>query len=183
MRLFCVTILLTLLSSSAWAAPYKIDVGHSAVLFKVKHFNLGYTFGTFKKFSGVIDEGVSVELSVEATSVDSNVVKRDNHLRGPDFFNVKQFPTIEFKSSKWETSKGGAIIIGALTFHGVTKEVSLKVDKVGSGSDPWGNERVGYYGELTVKRSEFGVTYGIKQGSASDEITLIISLEGARKKG
>ena len=173
------TILSLLLSANVSATPYKVDMGHSAVLFKVKHFNVGYTFGSFKSFKGSLEEGASVELTVDASSVDSNVEKRDSHLKGPDFFNVKQFPEITFKSSKWE----GDTVTGALTFHGVTKEVSLKVEKVGAGADPWGNQRVGYYGELTIKRSDFGVSYGVKEGSASDELTLIISLEGVQKKG
>jgi len=183
MKTLITIALLSLLSASAFGTPFKVDAGHSAVIFKVKHFNLGYTFGSFKTFSGSIEEGKAVELSVEAGSVDSNQAKRDDHLRGPDFFNVKQFPTISFKSSDWEATEGGATLTGTLSFHGVSKEVSLKVEKVGSGNDPWGNERVGYYGELTIKRSEFGVTYGIKEGSVSDEITLMISLEAARKKG
>ena len=173
--------LLSLMSASALATPYKVDVGHSAVLFKVKHFNLGYTFGFFKSFKGEFEDGKSVTLTVDADSVDSNVAKRDDHLKGPDFFNTKQFPEIAFKSTSWESVEGGATIKGQLTFHGVTKEISLKVEKVGTGNDPWGNERVGYYGELTIKRSDFGVTYGIKEGMASDELTLMISLEGARK--
>ena len=65
----------------------------------------------------------------------------------------------------------------------MSKTVTLIVSQVGSGNDPWGNERIGYYGELTIKRSEFGVTYGIKEGTASDAVTLMISLEGARKRG
>jgi polyisoprenoid-binding protein YceI len=170
------------MSSTAVAAPYQIDVGHSSVIFKIKHFNIGYTFGSFSKFKGQIEEGASVELVVDAASVDSQVAKRDDHLRGPDFFNVKQFPEISFKSTRWETTQTGATITGALTFHGVTQEVSLNVEKVGAGTDPWNNERIGYYGELTIKRSDFGVSYGIKEGSASDELTLLISLEGVRKK-
>lgn len=179
MKTIFFTVLGLLLSSNVMASPYKIDTGHSAVLFKVKHFNAGYTFGSFKSFKGTFEEGSSVELTVDANSVDSHVEKRDDHLRGPDFFNVKQFPEIMFKSIKWE----GDTLTGTLTFHGVSKEVSLTVEKVGTGSDPWGNERIGYYGELKIKRSDFGVSYGIKEGSVSDELTLIISLEGVRKKG
>ena len=76
---------------------------------------------------------------------------------------MKQFPEISFKSEKWEASKEGARITGQLSFHGVSKTVTLTVNQVGSGNDPWGNERIGYYGELMIKRSEFGVTYGIKR--------------------
>ena len=183
MRILMTLLLLACSASFASANPYKVDASHSAVLFKVKHMNIGYTFGSFRSFKGSIDDGKSVTLTVDANSVDSQTKKRDDHLRGPDFFNVKQFPEISFKSEKWESTKTGARITGQLSFHGVSKAVTLEVTKVGNGDDPWGNERVGYYGELTIKRSEFGVTYGIKEGSASDEVTLMISLEGARKKG
>lgn len=175
-------LLLFMASSTAFAAPYQVDLGHSAVIFKIKHFNIGYTFGSFTQFKGQIEEGSFVELVVDAASVDSQVAKRDDHLKGPDFFNVKQFPEISFKSNRWEATSTGATITGSLTFHGVTQEVSINVEKVGAGTDPWKNERIGYYGELTVKRSDFGVSYGVKEGSAGDEITLLISLEGVRKK-
>ena len=183
MRLLITLLLISFSASLATANPYKVDIKHSAVLFKVKHFNIGYTFGSFATFKGNFEDGKSVNLTVDANSVNTHIRKRDDHLRGPDFFNAKQFPEISFKSEKWEASKEGARITGQLSFHGVSKTVTLTVSQVGSGNDPWGNERIGYYGELTIKRSEFGVTYGIKEGTASDEVTLMISLEGARKKG
>ena len=182
MRVLLTAICLTLLTSPVFAQPYKVDVSHSSVLFKVVHFNVGYTVGMFKKFKGSIDEGKSVEITIDASSVDSNQKKRDSHLRSPDFFNVKQFPEISFKGTKWETAEGGAKITGDLSFHGVTKSVSFFAKKVGEGDDPYGNHRIGYTAEVTVKRSEFGVTYGIKGNVAGDEITLVVSLEGVRKK-
>ena len=183
MRILIALLILCCTSTFAMANPYKVDVKHSAVLFKVKHFNVGYTFGSFGVFKGSFEDGKSVSLTVDANSVNTHTKKRDDHLRGPDFFNVKQFPEITFNSEKWEATKTGARITGQLGFHGVNKSVTLEVTTVGSGNDPWGNERIGYYGELTIKRSDFGVTYGIKEGTASDEVTLMISLEGARKKG
>ena len=89
---------------------------------------------------------------------------------------------IKFKSSKWETAEGGAKVTGDLSFHGVTKSVSFFAKKIGEGDDPYGNHRIGYTAELIIKRSEYGVTYGIKGDVAGDEITLMISLEGVRKK-
>ena len=155
---------------SALATPYKIDTAHSSVL-KVIHFNVGYTVGMFKKLQGSIDEGKSVEITIDASSVDSNQKKRDGHLRSPDFFNVKQFPEISFKSNKWEAAEGGAKVTGDLSFHGVTKSVSFFAKKVGEGDDPYGNHRIGYTAELVIKRSEYGVIYGIKGDVACDEIT------------
>ena len=182
MRALLIVLSLSLFPSTALASPYKVDVKHSSVLFKVKHLNVGYTVGMFKKFKASISEGESVEITIEASSVDSNVKKRDGHLQSPDFFNVKQFPEISFKSTQWEPAEGGATITGDLTFHGVTKSVSFFAKKVGEGDDPYGNHRIGYTAEFVVKRSEYGVIYGIKGGVAGDEITLMVSLEGVRKK-
>lgn len=181
MRALLMAVLFSLFAASALANPYKIDAGHSSVHFKVVHLKVGYTVGMFRSFTGSLDEGKSIEITIDANSVDSNVPKRDDHLRGPDFFNVKQFPEISFKSSKWETAEGGAQITGELSFHGVTQSVSFFAKKVGEGDDPYGNHRVGYSAELVVKRSDFGVTYGIKGDVASDDIILMIALEGARK--
>lgn len=117
MRSLFIALCLNLLAAPTIAAPYKVDTAHSSILFKVIHFNVGYTVGMFKTFRGSIVEGTSVEITIDASSVDSNQKKRDGHLRSPDFFNVKQFPEISFKSTKWEAREGGAQITGQLSFH------------------------------------------------------------------
>ena len=175
---------LTLSPLSASADTFNMDAGHSAILFKAKHFGVGYTYGRFNKMSGSYISGATptVSFEVDASSVDSANAKRDDHLKGPDFFNVNETPKITFKSTKWEDKgDGSALVTGDLTLHGVTKSVTVTVTKVGEGNDPYGGYRVGFETTFSVKRSEFGITYGLP-AAVSDDITLIVSFEGVRAK-
>jgi|LauGreDrversion4_2_1035121.scaffolds.fasta_scaffold825988_1 polyisoprenoid-binding protein YceI len=175
---------LTLSPLSASADVFTLDAGHSAVLFKAKHFGVGYTYGRFNKISGTYTSGAAptVSFEVDASSVDSANAKRDDHLKGPDFFNVNETPKITFKSTRWEDKGGGsALVTGDLSLHGVTKSVTVTVIKVGEGSDPYGGYRAGFETTFTIKRSDFGISYGLP-AAVSDEITLIVSFEGVRGK-
>ncbi len=181
-------VVLSLGVTSASAAPdaYDVDAVHSAVLFRVQHMKAGYTYGRFNELSGklVLDEAnpsaSSIEVEVKATSVDTNDKKRDDHLRGPDFFNVAQFPTLTFKSTAVKAAGTKFDVTGDLTMHGVTKSVTVSMEKTGAGSDPWGFIRVGFEGTLTVKRSEFGMDKMLE--GVGDEIRVTLAFEGARKK-
>ena len=169
----------------AKSETYNADVAHSAVIFKVKHLNVAYTYGRFTGFEATYNhkEGAeSVSFSIDASSVNTENKKRDDHLRGPDFFNVNEFPKITFKSTAWKkTGDNSAEVTGELSLHGVTKTITVPVVKTGEGDDPWGNHRVGFEATFKVKRSEFGITYGPQV--ASDEIEMTLSFEGVRKKG
>ena len=169
--------------ATAIAAPYEVDSGHSAVLFGATHFGAGVTFGRFNDFSGSYDaDGDTLKdfsLTIKAESVDSNVKKRDDHLRSPDFFDVAQFPVITFKSTKVVKAAKGWTVTGDLSMHGVTKQVSLPVEKVGEGADPWGGYRYGFISDFTVQRSDFGITE--MADGIGDQIRLIVSIEGKKK--
>jgi polyisoprenoid-binding protein YceI len=122
----------------------------------------------------------SFALSIPVESIDTNNVKRDEHLRAPDYFNVKQFPTLSFQSTKVKAVDGGFEVTGDLTMHGVTKPVSLTLkggDKVVE--FPKGTQRVGLVSEFSIKRSEFGVDTEPK--ALGDEITIIAGIEAAKK--
>jgi polyisoprenoid-binding protein YceI len=181
--------LLASVSMPALAADhYDIDPVHSHLLFKIKHLNLGYQYGRFNHFSGMVmvDEknpaNSKVEISADAASVDTNVAKRDDHLRSPDFFNVKQFPKITFKSSKVEKAGSGMYkVSGTLTLHGVSKPLSFTFKKTGEGKGMQGEYRMGGEAMLTFKRSLFGMNTYIKEGGLSDEVTLMLSFEGIKK--
>jgi len=169
--------------SSALAAPYEVDTGHSAVLFGATHFGAGVTFGRFNEFSGSYDaDGDTLKdfsLTIKAESVDSNLKKRDDHLRSPDFFNVAEFPVITFKSTKVAKADKGWSVTGDLMLHGVTKSITIPVEKVGEGDDPWGGYRYGFISDFKVKRSEFGITE--MPGGIGDDIRMIVSIEGKKK--
>jgi polyisoprenoid-binding protein YceI len=167
------------------ADTYDVDKGHSAVVFKALHFGIGYTYGVFRDFGGklTVDEAdpakSAIELEVKVGSVDTFDDKRNKDLLGPDFFNVKQFPSMKFRSTKVEKAGADLKVTGDLTLHGVTKPVTTTIKKVGAGKDPWGNTRIGYETSFEIARSDFGMKHG--EPAASDKVWLTIALEGARK--
>ena len=177
-------LLLGLISVSGFSeTPAKsrkveIDTTHSCVVFKVKHQKVSWFYGRFNKFQGSITldgDKSAVSITIDATSVDTANEGRDRHLRGPDFFNTKQFPEIQFESSSVSISEDEQLHIkGKLTICGVTKEISAVADKTGEGTAR-GKPIVGYHSVITLKRSDFGITYG--KGGIGDDVEVIFSLE------
>lgn len=174
---------LTLLAS-VQADTYTVDGSHSTVMFRIKHLNVSWFYGYFNEVSGsfVIDDdpsACSFEVLVNAESVDTNNAMRDRHIKGPDFFNVGEFPEMSFKSTAVQASEDGYAITGQLSLHGVSKEITVQAAHTGSGKDPWGGFRTGFETVFTISRSEFGIDY--MPDGLSDEIRLTISLEGVRQ--
>jgi polyisoprenoid-binding protein YceI len=164
----------------ASAATYEIDPAHTFVVFEATHLGIGKAYGMFRKTTGSYDpDAGKLDVTIDANSVYSANKKRDDHLRGPDFFNAKQFPTITFKSTEVKTAGDQIKIMGNLTMKGTTKPVELVMKKVGEGKDPWGNFRTGYEGSLTVNRMDFGIDY-MPEGLSKD-ITLRLAVEGIRQ--
>ena len=163
------------------ADTYKLDVSHTAIIFKIKHLQYSYTFGRFNHMEGQFKTGdqPAFEVMIRSDSVDTGFEKRDEHLRGPDYFNVKQFPVITFKSSAVEQHENDLHVAGDLMLHGVTKPVLLKLQKHGEGQDPFGGYRIGYSTHLTIKRSDFGMNQALDM--VGDEVELMISFEGIRE--
>jgi polyisoprenoid-binding protein YceI len=168
------------------AGSYELDSTHSYVLFKVKHLQIGWSYGMFGHSEGsyTLDPGdlakTSFEIRVKTDSVFTAVEKRDQHLKSPDFFNAKEFPWLTFRSTKVEKSAQGWQITGDLTLHGVTKPVTVPVTLTGAGQDPWGKYRTALHAVFTIKRSEFGMTF-MNPDVVGDEVELTISVEGVRK--
>ena len=167
--------------STTWAG----DTVHSFVLFKVKHMGTSWSHGRFNDFTisaQTADGGTNVtaaEFTLKTASVDTGNEKRDQHLQSPDFLNAKQFPEATFKSTAVKPVDADTTeLTGDLTFHGVTKPLTLKIVRVGSG-DMRGTPIVGYETIFTLKRSDFGMTNMV--GPVGDEITVTIGFEGAKK--
>lgn len=148
------------------AAEYKIDLAHSHVGFGIKHMVIATVKGEFTEFEGAIfyDEAditkSSVEVKIKAASINTANEARDNHLRNPDFFDVAKYPELTFKSSRIEKTADGLRMIGTLTMHGVSKEVTIPFTFNGKVKDPWGNERIGFEGAATLNRTDYGLTWG-----------------------
>lgn len=168
----------------AAAETYAVDPVHSTVLFKIKHLGISYTYGRFNDVSGsfLLDEDPAksmIAVSVKAASVDTHNAKRDAHLKGPDFFSVKEFPTITFKSTAIKKEGNAYTITGDLTLHGVTKSITVEATHVGSGKDPWGGYRTGFDMTFSIKRSDYGMKNLLE--AAGDDVQLTVGVEGIRK--
>jgi len=175
-------------SSNAMAAPvsFAVDPAHTTAQFVIGHLGVSRTVGRFNELQGSYQldsenpAANSAEFTLQTASIDSNHQKRDDHLRSPDFLDVKQFPTLTFKSTSYKGSADKGVLSGNLTLHGVTKPVSFDVEKVGEGSDPWGGYRSGFVAKATIQRSEFGVSYFIPGVTDATEIALFV--EGIRQQ-
>lgn len=173
------------------ADEFEIDNSHTSVIFGVSHMGYSITYGRFNNVSGTFTldaagpDASTFQMAIDVASIDTNDAKRDEHLKGPDFFNAGEFPVISFKSTKVapkKTEAGIALVVtGDLTMHGVTKPVTLELQKLGEGPGPMGGGfHTGFSGETKIKRSEFGMTNRLEM--IGDEVAVTISIEGARKE-
>ncbi len=119
-------------------------------------------------------------MTFDANSIDTNDKKRDAHLKSPDFFDVRQYPTITFKTTRVSSTPNGMKLSGNLTMHGVTKQVTIPLKYLGEGKGPYGKYRCGFSSQFTVKRSDFGMKGMIPH--IGDDISITLSFEGIRKK-
>jgi len=172
-------------SAARGADTYTVDPVHSSISFMISHVGISNIHGRFNDFSGkfTIDSAdparSSFTLSIPISSIDTNNVKRDQHLRAPDYFNAKQFPTMSFQSTNVKAVDGGYEVTGDLTLHGVTRPVSFTLkggDKVVE--FPKKTKRIGFVSSFSIRRSEFGVTADLKL--LGDEVPIVIGIEAAR---
>ena len=170
-------------SAFGQAKTWQIDPNHSAAQFSVRHMGISTVRGAFTKVSGTAsydpaDPGkTTLEATIDASSIDTRVEKRDNDLRGPNYFDVAKYPTLTFKSTKVEAAGAGKLkITGDLTIHGVTKAVVLDVDGPSAPvQDPKGNAHMGASATTKINRKDFGVNGG--GGMVGDEIPITIDVE------
>jgi polyisoprenoid-binding protein YceI len=148
------------------ATKWDFDFTHSNVDFSVRHLLVSKVRGRFNKWSGtlLIDEAnlgaSSVEVQLDAASVDTSEPKRDEHLRSADFFDVEKYPHLTFKSTGVEKNGDDRLrVAGDLTIRGVTRPVVLDVERGGSVRDPWGLQRTGFTITTSIDRKEFGITF------------------------
>ena len=165
---------------------YRVDNVHSSVIFRIKHMKIAYIYGRFNEISGSFGydaedpSKLSIDVEIKAETIDTKVKKRDRHLKGPDFFNAKEFPAIRFKSKR--SKKDGASrykVSGDLELHGVSRPVTVVVEHTGSGRGPRGDQREGFETTFSIKRSDFGMKYML--GGLGDEVRITVSVEGVRR--
>ncbi len=191
MKLILAAIFLS--SSTTFAAAYKLDASHSIVGFGVKHLMFSTTKGRFNKFEGAFDfdekksEVTKIDVKVDVASIDTNDVKRNDHLKSPDFFDVAKNADIKFTADKVKVEKNKAVkVAGQLTMKGITKPVTLDLTYSGTATDPWGNERVGFNLSGKINRKDWGINWnknldggGVVVG---EEVSLEIEGEAVKSK-
>ncbi len=160
---------------------------HQFITFKISHLGYSWVYGRFNDFDGQFTydadnpEKSSVNVTVEIGSVDTNNAERDKHVRSKSIFNVDDFPQATFISKRvvLDDDAGEGEIIGDLTLRGVTREVTLDVEMIGHGTDPWGGYRMGFEAETNFRLADFGIP--TDWGKPSETVELIISVEGIRQ--
>jgi polyisoprenoid-binding protein YceI len=145
---------------------WNIDAAHSTIGFSIRHMVFSKVRGRFLKYTGAIqlDDGDLanswVEVAIDAASIDTGTVQRDNHLRSADFFDAERFPELRFRSTRVQDVGGGRLrVIGELTIRDATREVALDAEPAGRGIDPWGNERIGFVAKTSIDRKDFGLAW------------------------
>ena len=176
-----------LVSGPAEAADhdvYVVDTGHSTLQFKVSHLGFSYTYGRFNEFNGSFKynkdnpSGCAVDIDCSTESIDSNDEGRDKHLRNADYFNCEKFPSMTFKSTKIEMAGSEYRVTGNLTLLGKTNEVTMRMKKIGEGRGPYNKYRMGFEGNLVIKRSDYGMTTMLPK--IGDEVYITLGIEGIK---
>lgn len=170
---------------------WDIDVGHSAIHFWVRHMVISKVHGRFARWSGALELDLadptrsSVDVRIDAASIDTQVADRDAHLRSADFLDVANHPELTFRSTRIEKAGEGYRVVGNLTLHGVTREVVLDAEFSGTGKDPWGNERAGFSARTVLDRKEYGLAWNaaLETGGllVGEKVEITLEVEAVRK--
>ena len=182
--MFALLTSLSLVAVARAADNYKVDSVHGTVIFRIAHFGVGNAYGRFNEPTGTIsldkeDASKSTfNFEVAVDKIDTANAKHNAHLKSPDFFDAKQFPTIAFKSTAVKLSGDKDYeITGDLTLHGVTKSITIKMAKTGEAQTQAGY-RTGWETKVDLKRSDYGMT-GM-QGAVGDDVHVIFSFEAVK---
>lgn len=171
---------------------WEIDSSHSGIYFSVRHMVIAKVRGQFSRWSGTVSaqDGdlnvATVDVVIDASSIDTGVADRDAHLKTADFLDVSSHPDITFHSTTTDDLGDGQLrVAGNLTIRGVTRPVTLDVEFAGRGKDPWGNERAGFNAKARIDRKDFGLTWNqvLEAGGVlvGDRVDIEIEVEAVRQ--
>jgi polyisoprenoid-binding protein YceI len=171
---------------------WEIDSSHSGIHFSVRHLVIAKVRGSFSRWSGTIQapdsdfSKATVDVVIDASSIETGVADRDTHLKSADFFDVATYPELRFSAKRAELRSAGVLdVVGDLTIKGITREVVLSVEHHGLARDPWGNERTAFTAKTSVDRKDFGLTWNqvLETGGVmvGDRIEIEIEIEAVRQ--
>jgi polyisoprenoid-binding protein YceI len=167
---------------------WQIDPAHSSINFTARHMMIAKVHGRFEKFSGTVnfDENnptnTTVDITIDAASLNTKEAQRDGHLHSGDFFDVETYPTLTFKSTRIELiDEDTAKLVGDLTIKDITKEVVLNVEYLGQAQSPWGTINAGFTGATTINRKDWDLNWNVALETGGflvgDNIQINIELE------
>lgn len=163
---------------------YAIDPTHSRIGFVARHAMVTKVRGSFNQFEGEgyfdADDPANsrLQLTIDAASIDTRNADRDGHLRGNDFFDMEQYPTITFVSTSVEAVGDSTYrVSGDLTLKGVSKPISIDFEFAGAAVDPFGNQRIGLEGAVTVNRKDWGLTWNAPLAAGGVLVSEKVTLE------
>jgi polyisoprenoid-binding protein YceI len=176
------------MSTTQW----DFDLSHSSINFHIRHLMVSKVHGRFTTWTGKLeldDEDLTrsqLEVSIDASSIDTREDKRDAHLKSPDFLDVEKFPAITFKSNKiTKTGDDEYKVVGDLTIHGVTRPVTLDVEGGNRVADPWGGTRTGFSARTSISRKDFGLTWNVALEAGGflvgDKLDINLEIEAIKK--
>jgi len=155
-------------ATSTAAGPWQIDSAHTSANFAVRHLMISTVKGSFTDIAGtvvydrLVPERAEVEVRIPVATIRTTDEKRDAHLKSADFFDAEKHPWITFKGKRIQGDTAGEFrLTGDITIGGVTREVVLDVTNEGSGTDPWGNERMGFSATTKINRQDFGLKWNV----------------------
>ena len=171
---------------------WEIDSSHSSVHFAVRHLVIAKVRGSFARWTGTVQapdgdfSKATVDVVIDASSIDTGVADRDKHLKSADFFDVAEFPELRFTAKRVQPRSAGYLdVVGDLTIKGVTREVVLSVEHHGQARDPWGNERAAFTAKTSVDRKDFGLTWNqvLETGGVmvGDRVEIEIDVEAVKQ--
>ena len=177
----------------ALTGKYVVDVSHSQIGFGARHAMVTKVRGTFDDFagSGFFDAenpaNSTLEVTIQATSINTRNADRDAHLRSNDFFAMEEFPVITFKSTAFDKSDASTYkVTGDLTIKGVSNSITVDLEFTGDAVDPWGNQRIGFEDSTSINRKDWGVTWNaaLETGGVlvGEKITLEFEVSAIQQK-
>ena len=175
---------------------WEIDSSHSGIHFSVRHLVIAKVRGQFGRWSGTVEvpggdfRRAALDVTIDASSIDTGVADRDAHLKSPDFFDVATHPDMTFRTARVEAVAEGRLkLVGPLTIKGVTREAAFDVESHGQTTDPWGNRRAAFSATTSIDRRDYGLTWnqvletgGVMVGDRVDiEVDLEVVKQAAAK--
>ncbi|MBI5514957.1 MAG: YceI family protein [Deltaproteobacteria bacterium] len=171
---------------------WELDSGHSSVNFSVRHLVIARVRGQFARWSGaILAEGgdpakATVDVTIDAASIQTGVADRDAHLRSADFLDVASHPELTFRGQRVERVDAERLRVhGDLTLRGTTRPVTLDVEYAGRTRDPWGNERMGFSAKTSILRKDYGLTWNqvLEAGGVAvgDRVDIELEVEAVRQ--